>query len=52
MNNSRRPQQARQPGAAGGQGNAGAGQRSGNKEAAQPPIIPVSKSMITLNCFM
>ena len=45
---SRRPQQARQPGATGGtggQGNTGAGQRGGNKQAPQPANMPVSKSM-------
>lgn len=41
----RRPQQARQPGQTGGQGNAG-GQRGGNKEAPQPANMPISKSMI------
>ena len=42
----RRPQQTRQPGTAGGQGNAGqSGNRSGNKAPAQPANIPVSKSM-------
>lgn len=52
----RRPQQNRQPGAAGatgGQGNTGTGgqrntgpggQRGGNKEPLQPTNIPVSKS--------
>lgn len=37
----RRPQQARQAGATGGQGFA---HRGGNKEPAQPANIPVAKS--------
>ncbi len=45
----RRPQQARQPGApgaAGGQGNTGpGGHRGPKKEAAQPAVMPVAKSM-------
>lgn len=52
----RRPQQNRQPGATGGQGNVAAGaHRGGNKEALQPANIPVSKSMFKndLNkCFL
>jgi len=40
-----RPQQARQPGGAGGQGNAGQGNNRGqNKAPAQPPTVPVSKT--------
>ncbi len=45
----RRPQQNRQqgtPGGPGGQGNAGqGGQRGGKKEAPQPAVIPVAKSI-------
>ncbi len=45
----RRPQQNRQPGGPGGQGNAAGGggaggQRGPKREAAQPAVIPVSKS--------
>ncbi|CAF4233228.1 unnamed protein product [Rotaria socialis] len=41
-----RPQQARQPGAAGGQGQAGAaGHRAGNKEPLQPANIPIAKTI-------
>lgn len=47
---SRRPQQARQPNAAGGQGNTGAGgHRGGNKEALKPANIPVSKSRFSID---
>ena len=42
----RRPQQTRQPGTAGGQGNVV--HRGGNKEIAQPTNIPVAKSMFSI----
>ena len=48
----RRPQQNRQPGTTGGgggQGNIGSGgHRGGKKEALQPAVIPVSKSMFLI----
>ena len=49
----RRPQQTRQPGQTGGQGNAAAagGQRGPKREAAQPAVIPVSKSKSLNICF-
>ncbi len=48
----RRPQQARQPGAAGGQGNTGpGGNRGANKAPAQPANIPVSKSMFSIYLY-
>ena len=51
----RRPQQARTPGQTGGpggQGNTGAGgYRGGNKEAAQPANIPVSKSLFLIEFY-
>lgn len=45
----RRPQQARQAGATGGQGFA---HRGGNKEPAQPANIPVAKSRFLYCVFM
>jgi hypothetical protein len=52
----RRPQQARQPGApggAGGQGNTGpGGHRGPKKEALQPAVMPVAKSMFENFCLL